>query len=51
MIRLSDVARFEAGEGARTNTTGLGAEAARMTAILARAPRVLGQEFNVGPGQ
>ncbi len=48
MIRLSDVARHDAGEGARTNTTALGAEAARLTGILARKPRVVGLERDAG---
>lgn len=51
MIRLSEVEKFNAGKGARTNTTGLGAEAARLTDILHRAPRVLGQEFFAGGRQ
>ncbi|WP_372840461.1 YjjI family glycine radical enzyme [Phaeovulum sp.] len=48
MIRLSDVARHDAGEGSRTNTTALGAEAARLTGILARKPRVVGLERDAG---
>jgi len=48
MIRLSDVARHDAGDGARTNTTALGAEAARLTGILARKPRVVGLERDAG---
>jgi len=51
MIRLSDVRRYEAAEGARTNTTALGAEAARKTAILCRKPRVVGHERHPGYGQ
>lgn len=51
MIRLSDVARFNAAKGARTNTTALGAEAAKLTAILARKPRVVAHERGFGPDQ
>ncbi|MDP2063450.1 MAG: YjjI family glycine radical enzyme [Phaeovulum sp.] len=51
MIRLSDVARQDAGEGSRTNTTALGAEAAKLTGILARKPRVVGQELDAGQRQ
>lgn len=51
MIRLSDVARFEAAEGARTNTTALGAEAARLTGIRDRKPRVIAHELAAGPDQ
>jgi hypothetical protein len=50
MVRLSDIAQHEASGGSRTNTTALGAEAARMTAILARKPRVVAREFSVGLG-
>lgn len=46
MVRLSDIARHEAAQGSRTNTTALAAEAARMTAILARRPRVVAHELN-----
>ncbi|WP_323035933.1 YjjI family glycine radical enzyme [Pararhodobacter sp.] len=51
MIRLSDVARFNADKGARTNTTALGAEAADLTAILARKPRVMANELAAGADQ
>lgn len=51
MIRLSDVARFNADKGARTNTTALGAEAADLTAILARKPRVMAHELAAGTDQ
>ncbi|MFZ1469354.1 MAG: glycyl radical enzyme domain-containing protein [Paracoccaceae bacterium] len=44
MIRLSDLRQHDAAKGSRTNTTALGAEAARKTAILARKPRVVGHE-------
>jgi YjjI family glycine radical enzyme len=45
MIRLSDVEKFNAAKGSRTNTTGLGAQAAKMTGILERRPRVMGHEL------
>ncbi len=51
MIRLSDVRRHDAAMGSRTNTTALGAEAARLTAILSRKPRVVGHERHPGYGQ
>lgn len=51
MIRLSDVRRHEAAQGSRTNTTALGAEAARKTDILNRKPRVVGHERHPGYGQ
>jgi hypothetical protein len=51
MIRLSDVARYNAEQAARTNTTALGAEAARLTAILSRKPRVIAHELDAGAGQ
>ena len=51
MIRLSDVARYNADKGARTNTTALGAEAASKTAILARKPRVVAHELAAGTDQ
>lgn len=51
MIRLSDVARYNADKGARTNTTALGAEAANKTAILARKPRVVAHELGAGADQ
>jgi len=46
MIRLSDVAKFKACKGSRTNTTALGSEAAEMTGILERKPRVVGHELS-----
>lgn len=51
MIRLSDVARHNAELGSRTNTTALGAEAAKLTGILARKPRVLAYELGAGADQ
>ncbi len=51
MIRLSDVKQFNEAKGSRTNTTGLGAEAAALTGILARKPRVVAHERDAGPGQ
>jgi YjjI family glycine radical enzyme len=48
MIRLSDVKLYNEGKGSRTNTTGLGAEAAAVTPILKRAPRVVGLESLAG---
>ena len=43
LIKLSDIAAFKQG-GSRTNTTGLGAEAAANTGILDRKPRVTSHE-------
>ncbi|GLO63976.1 glycine radical enzyme, YjjI family protein [Vibrio sp. MACH09] len=43
MIKLSDIAKFSQ-QGSRTNTTGLGAEAAENTNILNRKPRVVSHE-------
>lgn len=43
MIKLSDIAKFET-QGSRTNTTFLGAEAAKNTGILERKPRVAALE-------
>ncbi len=43
MVKLSDIAKFDA-QGSRTNTTFLGAEAAKNTAILKRKPRVAALE-------
>ncbi|MGF1716418.1 YjjI family glycine radical enzyme [Photobacterium chitinilyticum] len=43
MIKLSDIAQFKE-HGSRTNTTGLGAEAASNTGILNRKPRVASHE-------
>ncbi|MDP2740329.1 MAG: DUF3029 family protein, partial [Pseudorhodobacter sp.] len=51
MIRLSDVRRVDAGQGSRTNTSALGAEAAKLTGILTRKPRVVGQELDAGQRQ
>lgn len=43
MIKISDINKF-AEQGSRTNTTFLGAEAAKNTGILDRAPRVASME-------
>jgi YjjI family glycine radical enzyme len=43
MIKLSDINKFQQ-EGSRKNTTFLGAEAAKNTGILDRAPRVVSME-------
>ena len=51
MIRLSDVEKFNAKLGSRTNTTALGAEAAEATAILDRKPRVMAHEMLAGARQ
>lgn len=51
MVRLSDIRRAEALQGSRINTTALAAEAARMTDILNRKPRVVGHERHPGYGQ
>ncbi|WP_420411188.1 YjjI family glycine radical enzyme [Roseibium sp.] len=51
MIRLSDVEKFNAEAGSRTNTTALGAEAADVTSILDRKPRVVANELFAGAGQ
>ena len=48
MIRLSDVKKFNDQKGSRTNTTGLGAEAADLMGILDRKPRVVGHELSPG---
>ncbi|MFH0270933.1 YjjI family glycine radical enzyme [Vibrio jasicida] len=45
MVKLSDIAKFDA-EGSRTNTTFLGAEAAKNTGILERSPRVVSHEMS-----
>lgn len=50
MIKLSDIAKFSE-QGSRTNTTGLGAEAAQNTNILNRKPRVASHEQSPGYGQ
>ncbi|GAB2662073.1 YjjI family glycine radical enzyme [Vibrio panuliri] len=44
MVKLSDIAKF-AQEGSRTNTTFLGADAAKFTGIMDRAPRVVSMEM------
>ncbi len=51
MVRLSDIRKFRDQQGSRTNTTVLGAEAAEMTGILDRKPRVVGNELYPGYGQ
>lgn len=51
MIRLSDVRKYNENKGSRTNTTGLGAEAADKTAILERRVRVVGHELLAGERQ
>ncbi len=51
MVRLSDIRKFREKQGSRSNTTVLGAEAADMTGILDRKPRVVGNELNPGYGQ
>lgn len=48
MIRLSDVKRHNELKVSRTNTTALGAEAARLTGILARKPQVVAHELAAG---
>lgn len=48
MVRLSDIKRFNAERGSRTNTTALGAEAADLTGILERKPRVVSHELSPG---
>ncbi len=45
MVRLSDIRKFNEQQGSRTNTTVLGAEAADVTGILDRKPRVVGNEL------
>lgn len=45
MVKLSDIATFDA-QGSRTNTTFLGAEAAKNTGILERKPRVAALEIS-----
>ncbi|MGI2258819.1 YjjI family glycine radical enzyme [Shewanella sp. GXUN23E] len=44
MVKLSDIARYDE-QGSRTNTTFLGAEAAKNTGILERQPRVVSLEM------
>ncbi len=51
MVRLSDIRRFKERQGSRTNTTVLGAEAADVTRILDRRPRVVGNELYPGHRQ
>jgi hypothetical protein len=51
MIRLSDIKKFNEQQGSRTNTTVLGAEAADVTGILDRKPRVVGNELYPGYSQ
>ena len=51
MVRLSDIRKFRDRQGSRTNTTVLGAEAAELTGILDRRPRVVGNELRPGYGQ
>jgi YjjI family glycine radical enzyme len=51
MVRMSDIRKFRDKQGSRTNTTVLGAEAADMTGILDRKPRVVGNELDPGYGQ
>jgi YjjI family glycine radical enzyme len=48
MVRHSDNRKFRDQQGSRTNTTVLGAEAAKMTGILDRKPRVVGNELYPG---
>jgi YjjI family glycine radical enzyme len=48
MVRLSDIRKFNEQRGSRTNTTVLGAEAADVTGILDRKPRVVGNELYPG---
>jgi YjjI family glycine radical enzyme len=45
MIKLSDIAKYDE-QGSRTNTTFLGAEAAKNTGILERKPRVVSLEMS-----
>ncbi|WP_017052320.1 glycyl radical enzyme domain-containing protein, partial [Vibrio genomosp. F6] len=45
MVKLSDIAKFSE-QGSRTNTTFLGAEAAKNTGILERKPRVASFEMS-----
>ena len=51
MVRLSDIRKLKDKQGSRTNTTVLGAEAAEVTGILDRKPRVVGNELYPGYGQ
>jgi len=51
MVRLSDIRKYNEQQGSRTNTTVLGAEAADVTGILERKPRVVANELAPGHGQ
>jgi len=51
MVRLSDIAKFKECKGSRTNTTALASEAADVTGILDRKPRVVGNELAPRYGQ
>ncbi len=51
MVRRSDIDKFNAQAGSRTNTTALGAEAANLTDILQRKPRVVANELLAGANQ
>ena len=51
MVRLSDIRKFNEQQGSRTNTTVLGAEAANVTGILDRKPRVVANELYPGHDQ
>jgi YjjI family glycine radical enzyme len=48
LVRLSDIEKYRAQKGSRTNTTALGAEAAECTDILKRKPRVVAHELLAG---
>lgn len=50
MVRLSDIAKFKE-QGSRLNTTWLGSEAANVTGILKRKPRVVSNEQSMRYGQ
>lgn len=50
MVKLSDIAALSE-HGSRVNTTGLGAEAAELTGILQRRPRVVSDENLAGQRQ
>ena len=45
MVKLSDIVKYDT-QGSRSNTTFLGAEAARNTGILERSPRVVSHEMS-----
>jgi len=51
MVRRSDIDKFNAQAGSRTNTTALAAEAADLTGILQRKPRVVANERLAGAHQ